>query len=116
MTTALATFVVSAATIGWLLGALPQPAARCTRHTENPKLVNRLVDDGAGKVVDNPTPLATERAQAPERTQASEKTPAPEKTQAPERTQTRQLLFGTPAIQQRAAEEEKPSGTRAPSG
>jgi hypothetical protein len=95
VTTALATLVVSAATIGWLLGALPQPAASA-RDTQDSKLVNRLTDDGPGKVVDNPTALSTEKAQAPERTQA------------------RPLLFGSPAVQQRAAEEEKPAAARTP--
>ena len=98
VTTALATVVVSAATIGWLLGALPQPAASA-RDTRDSKLVNRLADDGPGKVVDNPAPLPTETST--------------ERTQAPERTQARPLLFGSP-VQQRATEDEKPATARAP--
>lgn len=95
VTTALATVVVSAATIGWLLGALPKPAASA-RDTQDTKVVSRLVDDGSPeKVVDNPTPLPAEKAQTPERTRAP-------------------LLFGSPAVQQRAAEEEKPAAPRAP--
>ena len=95
LTTALATLVVSAATIGWLLGALPKPA-ESARSTQDSKLVSRLVDDGPGKIVDTPTPLATERAQAPERGQA------------------KPLLFGTPVVLPRAPEEDKPAVLRTP--
>ncbi|MET0194391.1 MAG: VOC family protein [Hyphomicrobiaceae bacterium] len=98
VTTALATVVVSAATIGWLLGALPQPAASA-RDTRDSKLVNRLAEDGPGKVVDNPAPLPTETST--------------ERTQGPERTQARPLLFGSP-VQQRATEDETPATARAP--
>jgi uncharacterized glyoxalase superfamily protein PhnB len=105
VTTALATVVVSAATIGWLLGALPQPAASA-RDTRDSKLANRLADDGPGKAVDNPASLSAEVS--------AERVPAPERVQAPERTQARPLLFGSPAAQQRAAEEEKPATARAP--
>lgn len=105
VTTALATVVVAAATIGWLLGALPRPAASA-RDTRDSKLANRLAADGPGKVVDNPKSASTEPS--------TERAKTPERVQAPERTQPGPLSFGSSAIQQRAVEEEKPAVPHAP--